>query len=257
MTKGIGLIVCGTEGVGKTSFAAEFPKPITCFSCPGDTGMEDLIDLGEVNKQFVTNINCESYGDVSIGITRCDSKTIIIDSLLGYQHLLFQQVCDDKYEGNFERFYDYFKGPRQEAPRYAQEFCTKLENLRRQGKHIIVIGHVKDETVHNPRGLDYRRTDLDIDEGIKSVFKKWGANILFMTTDPSIERVTKKVSGTASEAKMKDEDLRVIYTRNSLVHTAKNKLNLPIVISMGQSSEDAYENFVERLPPLYKEQLEP
>lgn len=256
MPKGIGLIVAGTEGVGKTTFAAEFPKKAECYSCPGDTGMEDLLELGVVSPSLVTNFDCTEYSQLFNGIRKSEAKTIIVDSLSGYEQLIQAHVCMEEYDNDFDKFFDYYKGPRQTVPRYVTEFCSMLENKRRQGQHVIVISHVADDVVKNPRGMDYTTTDLDLDKGARDIFKKWAANILFLALDPGIERVTKEVKRVAVEAKMKEGDTRVIFTQKSLVHVAKNKLGLPVIIPMGSSSEQAYDNFVKHLPPLYKEQLQ-
>lgn len=254
MPKGIGLLILGTEGVGKTTFACELPKPIDGYSLY-ESGLEDLIELGKVYPKFTTNTNCEDYHKFLLDIKKSTASTLIIDSLSGYQRLLFDYITETKYEGDVDAFFSYYKGPRQEAPKYASDFCNILENKRRQGQHIVVIAHATDVLVKNPRGLDYTTTDLDMDQGIRDVFKKWAANILFMTVDPGISRVTKEVKRVATEAKMLDEDLRVIFTTKSLVHSAKNKLDLPQVIPMGHSAEEAYENFCSHLPPLFKDQL--
>ena len=255
MTKGIGILLAGTEGVGKTSFASEFPKRIDCFSIH-ETGFEDLIELGDISPKFSTDHQITNYSELVQGVSRSSASTIVVDSLVGYERILTEHVCRKEYEGDIQKFLDFYKGPRKSCPPYATEFWEILEHKRRSEKHVILISHVKAETFKNPRGLDYTTLDLDLDEGIRSVFKKFMANILFMDLDPGIDRVTKTVKGKATEAKMKEGDSRVIFTQKSLTHTAKNKLKLPVVIDMGSSSQEAYENFVSFLPPIFKDQLQ-
>lgn len=254
MSKGIGLLIIGTEGVGKTTFACEFPKPIRVESLY-ESGVEDFIELGKMNPKSILNTQHDSYHEMKISVTRSTEPTLVIDSTSGLQRLLFDYIIQEDHDGNADSFYAYYKGPRQEAPKYASDFCNLLENKRRQGQNVIVLSHAKDTIVKNPRGVDYTSTDIDLDEGIREVFKKWAANILFMTVDPGIERVTKTVKNQATEAKMKEDDLRVMFTQKSLIHCAKNKLDLPPVIPMGSSSEQAFENFCQYLPPLYKDKL--
>lgn len=254
MSKGIGLLVIGTEGVGKTTFGAEFPKPIKAESLY-ESGVEDFIEMGIFDPKLVHNTNHDNYHELMLSIKNATEPTLLIDSTSGYQRLLFDYIIETKHDGDEDSFYAYYKGPRQEAPKYASDFCNLLENKRRQGQHVIVLAHAKDTTVKNPRGVDYTTTDIDLDEGIREVFKKWAANILFMTVDAGISQVTKMKNKVATEAKMMEEDLRVIFTQKSLVHSAKNKLNLPPVIPMGSSPENAYDNFCKHLPPLYKDQL--
>lgn len=255
MSKGLGLLLIGVEGIGKTTFASEFPKPLTCFSIY-ESGFEDFMEMGIISPKFNENLYCDSYGEMIVRLNRCQSKTIVIDSLSGYQSLLFEDLtAKPPYNGDKDKFYDYYKGPRLVAPPFANDFCNILENKRRQGHHIVVLAHDRTTSIKNPRGLDYTASDISVDEGIREIFKHWAPNILYMTLDPGIDTVTKELKGVPKEARMKEDDVRIIFTRKSLVHSAKNKLNLPTVIPMGSSSEEAYDNFVKHLPPYYKEQL--
>lgn len=255
MPKGISLLIVGTEGVGKTSFAAEFPKPIDFYSM-SETGCEDLIDLGKISDQFVTDYVIDSFQELLTRIRNSQARTIVLDSVSGLQRVIFNYCASEDYGGDYDAFLDYYKGPRQQCPAYADQLCSLLENKRREGVHVILLAHTKVETIKNPKGLDYTTFEIDADEGIRSVFKKYMANILFMDLDPGTERVTKSLKGKAIEAKMKDHDIRVIFTQKSLTHTAKNKLDLPLVIPMGDSPEEAYDTFVDKLPPLFKDQLQ-
>ena len=254
MVKGFSAIFYGSPGVGKTTLAMEFPKPIDCFSCH-ETGLEDLIDIGEVDPKYCRNINVKDYGTLLPSLNRSDARTVVIDALNGLQRLLFDYCIQNDYGGSFDEFMDYWKGPRQIAPRYATALCSTLEELRHKGTNVIILSHETTNLVHNPKGLDYTESTLDIDDGIRTIFTKWASNIIYMTLDPGIEQVTKKVKGTATEAKVKSDDVRVFFTQASLVHAAKNKVKLPSVIRMGSNSEEAYDNLVSQLPEVYKEIL--
>ena len=240
MAKGIGLLIIGTEGVGKTTFSYEFPKPIRIESLY-ESGAEDFLEAGVFDSKFTVNTNHDNYHELVLSIKKSTEATLVLDSTSGFQRVLFDYLIETKHGGNEDDFYAYFKGPRNEAPKYASDFCNMLENQRRKGQHVIVLSHAVNEVVKNPRGVDYTTTDIDLDKGIREVFKKWAANILFMTVDPDIDSVTKTKDRKATEAKMKDDDLRVIFTQKSLVHSAKNKMNLPPVISMGSSPTEAYD----------------
>lgn len=254
MAKGLGLLVMGVEGVGKTTFASEFPKPLTCFSI-FESGFEDFMEMGIISPKFNEHIECDSYGEMIVKINRCQSKTIVVDSLSGYQSLLFEYLIQTNYNGDADKFYDFYKGPRLASPPFANTFCNHLENKRKQGHHIVVLAHEENSLFHNPRGLDYNKSEIAIDKGIREIFMHWAPNILFMALDPGIQAISKEHKGVAKEAKMREDDVRVIFTRKSLVHSAKNKLNLPSVIPMGETSTEAFDNFVSYLPDYYKQQL--
>jgi hypothetical protein len=258
MPRGVGIILYGQSGVGKTSFALQFSKPLKCITLKPEAGYVDLDDIGKVPEGCV-NIDAESYQEVKICLSRATEKTLVIDSLHGLQNSIFQYSIEKDYEGDAEEFYSYFKGPRTQAPKYAEELCTVFENLRTQGKNVILIAHSTQEKVKNPRGVDYDTIDLDADKGIRDVFKRWAQSILYLCVDSNVERYTKFIGNKNQkkpiEAKMKDEDYRMIFTGQSLVHAAKNKLNLPPYISAGDSEEETYANFLAALPQNFKEML--
>lgn len=254
MPRGLGLLPYGTEGIGKTSFALQFPKPLRCLSI-NEPGYVDLEDVGEV-PDGCSNIEIETLPQLKKELShKTDAATIVVDSLSGLQELIFEELIETKFGGSADDFFSYYKGPRQHAPIVAGELCQLFENLRNVGKHILLLAHDCTDLVKNPRGLDYTTIELAADIGIRDVFKKWAQCILFMTLDPSVARVTKEQRKVAIEGKMEDEDMRVMFTQKSLVHSAKNKLHLPILIPLGGSAQEAYKNFTSKLPPNFKEML--
>lgn len=256
MTRGLGLILYGGAGIGKTSFALQLPKPLKCITIPPECGYVDLEDLGRV-PEGCENLKCDTVPRILQELKKSvkSDKTVVIDSGSGLQLSIFDHSIKEDYDDNDKEFYAYSKGPRMSCPRYADMVCTEFENLRDAGVNVVFICHEKKSTIKNPRGLDYQSVDLDMEEGIREVFKKWAQAILYMCLDPNMERVTKMVNKKAIEGKMKDDDVRVMFTTKSLVHSAKNKLGLPILVDLGDSEQEAYANFVEALYPNFKEFL--
>ena len=255
MPRGLGLLIYGTEGVGKTSFALQFPKPLKCLSI-NEAGFIDLADVGEI-PEGAKNVEITSWPQLRSQLkTDCPEKTIVIDSGSGLQQLLFEHVTEAVYEGDTESFLSYYKGPRMHCPQQASELTMLFENLRAKEKNVLFLVHDTTEKVQNPRGIDYDTVDLEMDKGIRDVFKKWAQCILFMGLDPNIARITKSdKTRSPIEGKMQDDDIRIMFTTKSLVHSAKNKLHLPPVIPLGSSAPEAYKNFVSKLPPNFKEVL--
>lgn len=244
--RGLGLIIHGPPGIGKTSFALQFPKPLKCLSLH-EAGYDDLELIDEV-PEGCTNINCEDYNEFLRELQSGDAPTKVVDSTSGLQQLLFDHVCEKEYGGDFDAFLAYYKGPRMSCPRYVAKLETVLENLRRQGTNVIFLSHSKVETVRNPDGLDYNSISLDIDEGIRSTLIKWSQSILYMTMSTFEERITKEKGGKAIEAKMSNEDRRVIRCSQSLTYTSKNKLKLPPLIPMGANAQETFARFRSKLP---------
>ncbi|GIW60332.1 MAG: hypothetical protein KatS3mg087_1398 [Patescibacteria group bacterium] len=259
---GLGLVVYGAEGVGKTSFALEFSNlgPLKMFSI-GETGYEDLTflkDYENVENFNVTDMS-ELYEEVNHWDT--DTKFLVIDSLQGLQSIFFDFTCKKKFQGNWEEFMSYWRGPRVEAPKEFELFLGELNNLRRKGVSIILLGHMVTDKVTNTMGADYLMYNLEMDEGdkggMRSLVRKWAQAILFMNVEVKVTRPTEvdRKTRLVTEGKAAEEATRVIYTEKNPTYLAKNRLGLPPVISMGHSPEEAFENFMEALPKKVREAL--
>src|SRR5690606_36034952 len=128
MPRGLGLIIYGTEGVGKTSLALQFPKPLKCLSVY-EAGYVDLEDVGEV-PNGCSNIEIESYPQLKGQLKPdCPEKTIVIDSGSGLQQLIFEHSIEVDYKGDINNFFAYASGPNRECPGHANSLTTLFENL--------------------------------------------------------------------------------------------------------------------------------
>lgn len=254
MPRGLGLIVYGTEGIGKTGFSLQFPKPLKCLSIE-EAGFVDLNDIDEV-PDGCTNINVDSYSQLYKELShKMEEQTVVIDSALGLQNLITEHSCKEDYNGNWEEFHSYYRGLRVSSPKYASELCQRFENLRNVGKNVILLGHSTTTTFKNPSGPDYDQVEINMDVGVREVFKKWAQCIFYFSLEATIlPTKMNKQSGTVLQGKATDSD-RMILTSKSPVHSSKNKLRLPEYVSMGSTALEGYTNFVSKLPQNFQEML--
>jgi DNA polymerase III delta prime subunit len=256
--RGLSLIFYGTEGVGKTSLALQFKKEVLCISA-NESLFANLEMVGDIPD------GCESE-DASTypELLKCirsgkDYNTVVIDSLSGVQQLMGDHILKHNYasvddpQREFTRFSE---GYRCHAPFLAEQICNELTLLNLRGVNTILIGHCKMETIKNPSGNDYNATVIDMESWPRAVFKKWASAILYMTLDLEV-MVTKTWKGKPMEGKAKtdleSESDRIMYTTKNPAHEAKNLLKLPPYISLGESAEEAYDNFISKLPPKLQE----
>lgn len=248
--RGLGLIIYGIEGIGKTSFAIQAPKPVGIISIK-EAGYDDLDMVGEVPER-VNPLICKNWEDVKVAVEAFQGKTLVIDSILGLQDYVSRHVTDECYRGNFTAFNAYRSGIRQDVPRYMNELVDLFEYKRAQGVNIIVIGHRKTETETDTGGADVKVQDIAGDEGVTSSLKKWAQAIIFMDGKKDITTVT-KTAGYGNDTKVLEgksfnKPTRVMYTEYTGFHVAKNKLHLPGLILMGNSAPEAWTNFKSALP---------
>jgi hypothetical protein len=91
--------------------------------------------------------------------------------------------------------------------------------------------------------------------GVRSIITKWAQAVLFMNIDVNINRAveTDRITKLIMEGKARDEDVRLMYTTKAPGHSAKNRLGLPMVINMGDSSKKAFENLWKHMPQAYQD----
>lgn len=258
--RGLGLVLYGSEGVGKTSVALQFGRqgPLTCISCK-ESGYDDLDAMAEVPDNCI-NHNAENWEDV-VTITKSSPGTLVLDSLSGLQAMLFDYVCRTQYNSIWDGkngFSSYYKGQRVDSPPVLMEYVDLLDRKRSKGEHVILIGHMVTATLPNTLGADFQSHVLDMDQGdkggLRSVIMKWAQAVLFMNIDVSIERNIDVDKGQVMRGKARDSDTRVIYTTKSPGHSAKNRLNLPPLIMMGESPVEAFNNLWSNIPAAFKRQ---
>jgi hypothetical protein len=240
VSRGLGCIVCGPPGVGKTTFAYEWPKPVNIISMY-ETGTDDFEYQGLV-PAGVQNFNVTKMEDVN-SLMKSPCKTLIIDSLTGFQQVYFDYLIRTFYGGESKKFYAYYTGPRMDAPIHLLPILNHLSTLLQRGTNVVLLAHQVTDKIENSMGQDYLKAEIDIDEGIRNSFYKWAPNILYMALENTInkERVSE---GTPK---------RLIYTNTSLQHCAKNKIGLPSFINMGESPAEAFKNFWDKVPAVYKQ----
>lgn len=268
MTRGLGLLIYGTEGVGKTSFALQGADYLgdTHVINAKETGSLDLLELNldGFNTEKIKKVtDATRYEDIINGVAQPFPLTIIDGvGASGMQAMLFDYVCRKEYNGIWEGkdgFNSYWKGQRVSSPPFLRQLMDKIDFYRSEGRHFMLIAHAITEKVTNELGADYLISAPDLDQGTsdgcRSVLTKWAQAILFMTINIDITTATKREKHTdvTLEGKASQNTARIIYTTKGPGHSAKNRLGLPEIINMGHNSKESFENLFKVLPAVYKQ----
>jgi len=210
-------IIYGVDGVGKSTFGANAPKPIFIS---GEKGTDHLdvarfpqpANIGELGKQL-TALAEEQHG----------YETVVLDSLDWIEPLVWQQVCK---EGKVESIEDYGGG-------YGKGYVRAVELWRRllevyvkpltDKMNVVLIAHAQIKAFSDPtQPAPYDRYQLKLHEKSAAVLREAVDCVLFAAFDTTV--VLKQGE---KKAKAVGDGERVLYTERRPGHDAKNRFNLP------------------------------
>ena len=232
----ITAVIYGPPKAGKTTLAANFPA--VGFINVRENGIGDLQKWGHCkNAQVLANAN--SWPNLINALEKQipdKIKTVVIDGLSGAQALAWEYSCQRDYNGSWDAFMDFFKGPRGPVRRLSQEFCDVLQDLYDDGKTIVTIAHLKIDTKGDIASA-YDSYQPDLDKGFWSPIEQWVGLIGLLKRQA---RVSKKgVKTTAG-----DDGLFLTINSEPAI-TAGNRMGVEGPIDMGDSGKEGFKNLVE------------
>lgn len=241
------IAIHGVGGVGKTSFAAQFPKPIFLQS-PGETGLETLISTGQLKPVGRVEKAIESWNELLDWIDELftgehNYKTLVLDTAPGFCRLLHKHICETEYGGDWgpKGFMHYNQGYRECTPIW-QQFLFTLDKLRlKRGMTIVLLMHTDIKSFKNPQGADYDRFTPDMQKDDWNKTFGWVDMCLFFNfiieTEKASKTDAKKIATGGSE--------RAFFIENAGAYDAKGgRHGLPPIISLPDNPAEAYKHFI-------------
>lgn len=213
------LMVYGSEGVGKSTFGADAPKPIFIQTEDG---------LGEIDcAKFPL---AKSFAEVIAELTALrdeehDFQSVVIDSVDWLERLIFDEVCREygvrtieKADGGFGRGYS-------RALDYWGKIITLLEELRdKRGMMAILIAHAKVEGFNDPENAAYDRYTPRLHKHAASLLVEWCDAVFFACKKFRIQKEDDRAIAAPVGANGGERMLRTV---GSPACIAKNRYNLP------------------------------
>lgn len=247
-TPPVSMLMYGQPGVGKTSFAANFPDPVFLVD-PGEyQGIQDLVATKQCEEPSDIRI-CTSFPETINEIDNVTGlhKTLVIDSLTGIQHQCFSHCCEQDYLDNTGNpdwssrgFYSYQQGPATAATRYWEPvFINSLILAAAAGMNVILLAHSEIKPFDDPVSGAYDRYQPFLHKQIWQYTKRWVSLVLFYNYDVDVVK-------TGSTIKKKPDlatQRRLICTTRSPVYEAKQHHGMPDYINAGNSGDEAYTAF--------------
>lgn len=218
------VIIYGTEGVGKTTLASKFPKPLfidaengsgalNVARYPYPTSWQML--MSEV-QEFLNNP--QGY------------KTLVIDSIDWAEAKAIEMICAGMKVSGIEDI-GWSKGYT-----YLNEEIGRLLNLLTEvinrGVNVVLIAHMVIRTITKPEETgSYDRYELKLKQAKNGnncqLVKEWADLILFCNYREFL--VADKTTGKKKATGGKE---RIMYTEHAATWDAKNRFGLPEVLPL-------------------------
>jgi len=210
------IVVYGSGGVGKSTFAANSFKPIFLPFEDGLTGIEAdafpvLTSVAETDQAL----------DVLLS-EKHEFQTVVLDSLDWLEALVHAQVAADHGKRSVEEL-GYGRGY-VEALVYWRKILDKLSALRTKGMAIVLIAHSEIKRYDDPQSEAYDRVVLKLHRLASALVVEW-ADVLGLA---QIETHVKKEStGFNNRTRGITTGRRILRVNETPAYLAKNRYSLP------------------------------
>jgi len=218
----IKTVIYGPEGIGKTTFASQFPDPVF-IDTEGSTVHMDVKRLPKP-ALWVELLNEVEYVRQHPGCC----KTLVLDTADWAETLCSEYVCARDQKTGIED-YGYGKGYKYVFEEFGR-LLNSLEQVRESGVNIVVCCHAAIRKFEQPDELGaYDRWGLKLTDAPKAsiagMVKEWADMVIFANYKTIVVNVDGK--GAAKGKNKVQGGRRVMYTTHHSCWDAKNRFGLP------------------------------
>ena len=206
--------VYGPEGVGKTTFASQWPDAVILDIEDGSKYYDMArIDAPRDWERLLATID-EAARMPEIG-------TLVIDTADAAEALCVSHLLKKHNRGGIEDF-GYGKGYTYLAEEFSK-LLAALDRVTAEDKNVLVVAHATIRKFEQPDELGaYDRWELKLSKKCAPLVKEWADLLLFANfkADIMVDQSTGKARATGGKK-------RVMYASHSAAYDAKNRLGLP------------------------------
>lgn len=227
------IVLYGPEGVGKSTWASEAPKPIFIATEDGVAHL-DVASFDSPRPQtYAEVLDCVKL----LTAEQHPYQTLVVDTIDWLEHLVRDKVIAENRDPKSSRPWTYadYEAYGRGFNLAANEFRTLLALVERlqeeKGMEVIFICHAQVASFQNPAGDDYMRYQLKLGgKVLPALFKEWCKNLLFANYDDVVHKKERKArTGDA-----------VAYTTRTAAWDAKNRWGLPAQINLDYEEYAGY-----------------
>jgi hypothetical protein len=204
------VVIYGVESVGKSTFAAKFPKPLFLDIESGTAHLDvDRVEIGNWAELLGALVACKTT----------DYETIIIDSADWAERLCTEDLLASSKKQSIEDF-GFGKGWVMVAERMSRMLAA-VDHLIECGKNVVLIAHSKIVRFEAPDALAaYDRYELKLSKQCSPLLKEFADELWFMRFKT---RVSTTDTGRGKGIGGKE---RIILTTHSAAYDAKTRSGL-------------------------------
>ena len=212
------VLVYGPEGIGKTTFASQFPDPVF-IDTEGSTKEQDVARLPTPSSWTILK---EEVRYITQHPGTC--KTLVIDTLDWAEKMAIQSVLDEHNKSGIEDF-GYGNGYRYVYEKFG-DLLNLLSDAVESGVNVVLTAHATLRKFEQPDELGaYDRYTMKLIDSpktsIAAAVKEWADMVLFANYKTIVvtDSKTKKTKAQGGQ--------RVMYTSHHSCWDAKNRYGLP------------------------------
>lgn len=216
------VVIYGTEGVGKSTLAGQFPDPLF-IDVEGGTSQMNVRRVQRPNtwEELISLI-------LEIARTAGICKTLVLDTADWCETLCVEHICGKYNQKSIESF-NYGKGYTLLAEEW-ERLISALNAVISAGINVVVIAHARQRKIELPdQAGSFDHYELKLTRQVAPILKEWSDILLFCNYETYVvttENNSKKATGGR----------RVMYASHSPVYDAKNRNGLPDVMELKYSS---------------------
>ena len=207
------VVIYGTEGIGKSTMAAQFPSPLILDTEDGSKHLDcarvicgDWITLEATMHELVRDAQ--------------GFQTVVIDSADWMERIMIEQIVRQAGKKSIEDF-GFGKGYIHVQERVSK-FLAIADQLIGRGINVVFVAHSKVQRTSPPDQTDgYDRYELKLTKQVAPLLREWCDLLLFCNYR------LKLVEGSDGRIKASGGKERVMYAERAAAWDAKNRFGLP------------------------------
>lgn len=218
------VLLYGTHGIGKSTWAAAAPKPIVLATEDGlnDVGVDRIEFYGretiDLAKALIALSGEENHG----------YKTVVIDSLDWLEKMIWAATVKEHGKKSIEDF-PFGRGYTLAAKRW-ESLIVMLEACRARGINCVLLAHAKIERFTPPDSDAYDRYVPDLHKVASALVQEWVDEVLFASY--RVSTISKDEGFGQNRTRAIGSGERVVHTCEMPTHAAKRRIVLPDVLPL-------------------------